>query len=157
MKRGILIFLAVLLLAAVAQAEEFKPLKPSTTEKCPVCGMFVTKYPDWLAQINFKDGSHVFFDGVKDMMKYYFNLDKYNPQKKVADIAAVFVTEYYSLSMTDGFKALYVVGSNVYGPMGRELIPFKDETEAKEFMKDHAGESLVVFPGITPELVQKLD
>jgi nitrous oxide reductase accessory protein NosL len=119
--------------------------------------MFVAKYPDWLAQITFKDGSYAFFDGVKDMMKYYFNLAKYNPKKKVEDIAAMFVTEYYSLGVTDGFKAFYVVGSNVYGPMGRELIPFKDEAEAREFMKDHAGESLVVFAGITPELIKKLD
>ncbi|OGP74311.1 MAG: nitrous oxide reductase accessory protein NosL [Deltaproteobacteria bacterium RBG_13_58_19] len=156
-KRGTLIFIAILLIASSSGAEEFKQLKPSAAEKCPVCGMFVAKYPDWLAQITFKDGSQVFFDGVKDMMKYYFNLAKYNPKKKVTDIAAVFVTEYYSLSMTDGFKALYVVGSNVYGPMGRELIPFKDEAEAKEFMKDHAGESLVVFSGITPQLIQKLD
>jgi copper chaperone NosL len=157
MKRGILIFIALVLMASSAWAEEFKPLKPSAGEKCPVCGMFVAKYPDFLAQITFKDGSHVFFDGVKDMMKYYFNLARYNPKKKVADIAAVFVTEYYSLSITDGFKALYVEGSDVYGPMGRELIPFKNEAEAKEFMKDHAGVSLVVFSGITPEMIQKLD
>ena len=32
-------------------------------------------------------------------------------------------------------KAFYVIGSNVYGPMGEELIPFKNEDEAKKFMK----------------------
>ncbi len=157
MKRVILVFIAAILLASVSLADEFKPIKPSPADKCPVCGMFVAKYPDWLAQITFKDGSHVFFDGVKDLMKYYFHLAKYNPRKKMEDVAAIFVTEYYSLSMTDGFKAVYVVGSNVYGPMGRELIPFKEEAEAKEFMKDHAGESLVLFSGITPELIQRLD
>jgi nitrous oxide reductase accessory protein NosL len=119
--------------------------------------MFVAKYPDWSAQITIKDGHHVFFDGVKDMMKYYFDLPKYKPGKKTSDIAAMFVTEYYSLMVIDGLKAYYVVGSDVYGPMGRELIPFAQESAAKEFMRDHGGKSLVKFPEITLELIKSLD
>ena len=38
--------------------------------RCPVCGMFVAKYPQWLAQINMSDGYAEFFDGVKDMLAY---------------------------------------------------------------------------------------
>jgi len=41
-------------------------------EKCPICGMFVYKYPKWAAQIFYKD-THFSFDGAKDMMKYYFD------------------------------------------------------------------------------------
>ena len=151
---------ALVLLAfmvTLALAAEVKPLKPSPTDKCPVCGMFVAKYPDWLAQITFKDGSHDFFDGVKDMMKYYFNIPKYKPGKKAADIAAVFVKDYYSMKMIDGLKAYYVVGSDVYGPMGRELIPFAQESAAKEFMRDHGGKSLLKFPEITIQLIKTLD
>ena len=48
--------------------------------------MFVAKYPDWLAQIIFKDGTTFFFDGTKDMFKFYFNLQRYSPKKKVEDI-----------------------------------------------------------------------
>ena len=42
------------------------------------------------------------------------------------------MTDYYSLKLSDGLKAYYVFGSNVYGPMGKELVPFKEEAEAKE-------------------------
>ena len=148
---------AILLTVTTSLAAEVKPAKPAAGDKCPVCGMFVAKFPDFLAEIVFKDGSHAFFDGVKDMMKYYFDLPKYNPTKKQADIAAIFVNDYYSLSPTDGFTAYYVFGSNVYGPMGKELVPFKAESEAKEFMKDHAGKELYRFNKITPELIKLLE
>ena len=40
--------------------------------KCPVCGMFVSKYPKWVAQIKIKMDIYHYFDGVKDMMKFLF-------------------------------------------------------------------------------------
>jgi copper chaperone NosL len=145
------------LTAAISLADEIKPAKPAPADKCPVCGMFVAKYPDFVARIVFKDGAYAFFDGVKDMMKYYFNLAKYNSGKQVADIASIAVTDYYTLTMIDGLTAYYVIGSDVYGPMGKELIPFKGEAEAKEFMKDHAGKSILSFKAIKPETLIGLD
>ncbi|MHB8066654.1 MAG: nitrous oxide reductase accessory protein NosL [Desulfobaccales bacterium] len=152
------LLIAVILLTTTASlAAEVKPAAPAARDKCPVCGMFVAKYPDFLAEIVFKDGSHAFFDGVKDMMKYYFDLPKYNPAKSTADIGAIFVNDYYSLSPTDGLKAYFVFGSNVYGPMGKELIPFKEEAEAKDFVKDHAGQSIYKFNDINIHLIKTLD
>jgi nitrous oxide reductase accessory protein NosL len=100
-----------------------KPLKPSPKDKCPVCGMFVAKYPDFLAEILFKDGSYAVFDGTKDMFKYYLNLKKYNASKRLEDIDSIYVTDYYRLTLIDGLPADYVLGSDIYGPMGREQIP----------------------------------
>ena len=56
----------ILLAASVAWAGDPAPEKPSPTDKCPVCGMFVAKYPDFLARIVFQDGSYAFFDGSKE-------------------------------------------------------------------------------------------
>ena len=119
--------------------------------------MFVAKYPDFIAGIKFKDGTLAFFDGAKDMFKYYFDLKKYNPNKKQADIDSIRVTDYYDLAVINGLKAFYVVGSDVYGPMGRELIPFSREADAREFLKDHKGKSLLGFQEVTPALIQTLD
>jgi copper chaperone NosL len=157
MKAFRLTIVAVLLSLSLAIAAEVGPVKPSKGDKCPVCGMFVAKYPDFLAQIVYKDGSHAFFDGVKDLFKYYFNIKKYNAAKDVADIAAVYVTDYYSMSPIGGRNALYVTGSDVLGPMGHELIPFAKEADAREFMKDHAGKNLVRFEEVTPGLIAGLD
>jgi copper chaperone NosL len=138
-------------------AQERGPLTPGPKDKCPVCGMFVAKYPDFVAVVSFRDGTHAYFDGVKDMMKYYFNLQKYNPSKKRSDIVQIHVTDYYSLSLIDGSKAYYVSGSDIYGPMGREFIPFEKEGDAGEFLKDHRGKSVLQFQDMNTELVMRLD
>lgn len=140
-----------------AFADDIKPVKPFPEEKCPVCGMFVAKFPSFAAQIVFKDGSRACFDGSKDMFKYYFNMKKYDPSRNSTDITAIFVTDYYNLVPIDGLKAQYVVGSNVFGPMGRELIPFENEADAKQFMADHAGKSLLQFNAVTGDLIKELD
>jgi len=156
-KRVAVLFLIWILFAFPLWAGESAPVKPGPGDKCPVCGMFVAKYPDWIAEIVFKDGSVVFFDGVKDMLKYYFNLKKYNPRKTQADIRAVFVTDYYTVEFVDGRTAFYVSGSDVYGPMGKELIPFEKEAEAREFLKDHKGKAVLAFNQIDADVIKGLD
>ena len=140
-----------------AWGDDKLPPKPAAKDKCPVCGMFVAKYPDFLVAITYGDGSWVYFDGAKDMFKYYFDVSKYHSSRKQSQIQSVYVTDYYNLTYVDAYEALYVIGSDVYGPMGRELIPFETETDAREFMQDHQGESLVRFREVTPSLVKSLD
>ena len=134
-----------------------KPIKPLARDKCPVCGMFVEKYPDFLAEVLFKDGSYAVFDGTKDMFKYYFNLKKYNPKKRLQDIDSIYVTDYYNLTLIDGYRAFYVMGADVYGPMGKELVPIENEGGAKEFMGDHKGKSILKFKQITRDTLKDLD
>ena len=157
MKRLGIAVLFVLLTGSLLGAEDPKPVKPSTKDKCPVCGMFVAKYPDWLAQVIFKDGSLAYFDGAKDMFKYLFNLKKYNPSKKPVDIRAIHVTDYYDLTFINGQEAYYVTGSDIYGPMGRELIPFQKEADARGFLQDHKGKTLLKFKDVTAEIIKGLD
>ena len=148
---------AVLLITGIGLAETKGPVKPSREDKCPVCGMFVYKYPDWLAEIIFKDGSAVFFDGVKDLVKYYFNLKEYSPGRNKRDIAAIYVKEYYDMKLIDARKAFFIMGSDVYGPMGHELIPFATEEDARTFMIDHKAKRILRFGEITPRVLEILD
>jgi nitrous oxide reductase accessory protein NosL len=119
--------------------------------------MFVEKYPDWTSQVIFKDGSHALFDGAKDLFKYYFGLKKYNPAHIQSDIGAVYVMDYYRVELVDARMAYFVIGSDVYGPMGRELIPFAKADDAQEFMRDHRGKAIIRFRDVTPELLKGLD
>jgi copper chaperone NosL len=157
MKRLLLVLVFILLSVSLSWAGDAKPRKPDPKDKCPVCGMFIAKYPDYVAQIIFRDGSCVFFDGVKDMMKYYFKLSTYGPSQARNNIAAIYVTDYYKLEPVDGFSATYVSGSDVFGPMGKELIPFEKESEAKEFLKDHKGKTCLRFQDIDEALLGSLD
>ena len=134
-------------------ADKSKMINIPEDAKCPVCGMFVSKFPKWVAQIQLQDGHNHYFDGVKDMMKFYFNPTKYHAHSN-EQILQMNVTDYYSLESTDAKKAYYVLGSNVYGPMGEELIPFKNEDEAKKFMTDHFGKKVVSFDEIKEEMIK---
>lgn len=131
-------------------------------EKCPVCGMFTYKYPRWAAQIYYKHGDHEHrysFDGVKDLMKFYFNPMKWGDYKhsKLENITRILVTDYYTQKAIDGTKAFYVIRSDIYGPMGHELIPFESEDDAKNFKLDHNGKKIIKFEDIIEEEVYKLD
>ena len=152
---GLLLVLAVA--AQSAAAGSLPPLSPSAKDKCPVCGMFVAKYPDWLAQVRFKDQKTVFFDGAKDFFKYYFKIKNYHPARSAADVGAVYVTDYYTVRFIDAAAAFFVAGSDVYGPMGRELIGFSSEENAKEFRRDHRGRKILRFGEVSPELLRTLD
>lgn len=152
-----IVMVALVGLTTVVFAADMKPRKPGPGDKCPVCGMFVSKYSDFAAQIQFRDGTVAFFDGPKDLFAYYQGLSRYNPKEKQSDVAAVFVTSYYNLTPIDGFSAWYVAGSDVYGPMGRELIPFAKESEAREFSRDHNGKAVLRFRVITPAVVEGLN
>ena len=137
-------------------------VKVNEDEKCPVCGMFTYKYPRWAAQIFYKHGDHEHrysFDGVKDLMKFYFNPMKWGDYKnsKIENITKILVTDYYSQKAIDGRTAFYVIRSDIYGPMGHELIPFEDEDDAKTFNIDHNGRVIIRFEDIIEEEVYKLD
>lgn len=151
------LLIAFLLINAVAGAAEKEMPKPTAKDKCPVCGMFVSKYPDWTTAILFKNGSHVFFDGAKDMFKYLFDMKRYDPSKKADDVQSVMVKDYYRLNWTDARKAWFVMGSNIYGPMGRELVAMEKEGDAKEFMTDHKGKRILRFEEVTREVMKSLD
>jgi copper chaperone NosL len=125
--------------------------------KCPVCGMFVAKFPDWTATARFKDGTTSYYDGPKDMFSHYFDTARYTPGKRQADIVVLAVKEYYSLAMIDARTAYFVVGSDVYGPMGSELIPFKTEKDANSFKLDHKGKRVLRFNEITRQTIKLLN
>ena len=126
--------------------------------KCPVCGMFVAKYPKWAAEITYVDGKKVYFDGVKDMMKFLFKSEALVTTIDTTQrITSIFVTDYYTTQKLEAKKVWYVVGSNVFGPMGHELISFGNRDDAESFRKDHGGKMVMEFSQITPLIVKGLD
>ena len=150
--------LAALLLACwAALAAAQMPPKPGPKDLCAVCGMLVAKYPNWTATVVWKDGHAHHFDGAKDMFKFLHALDKYVPGHKREDIAGLFVTDFYNLEKIDARKALYVVGSDVLGPMGFELVPLAGKDDAGDFMKDHKGKRIYAFDQVSPRIVAAVD
>jgi copper chaperone NosL len=148
--------LFVLLTGAAAAAPAAGYVKPKDKDKCPVCGMFVYKYPDWVAEVLFKDGAYAVFDGAKDLFKYL--LDPSGPGgKRRKEMTGIIVTDYYAVRPIDAEQAFYVIGSDQYGPMGKELVPFERQQDAQEFLKDHQGKRIIRFRDVTPAVLQELE
>ncbi len=149
----ICILLSFVLFCRSTYAAGFVP--PTKKDKCPVCGMFVYKYKKWVAEIIFKDGTHKLFDGCKDMFKYYFKMKRFEKRLKKEDISDLYVTEYYTTKSMKVDSLYFVIGSDVLGPMGHELIPVKGETEAKIFKLDHGGKKIYRFSEITADVIPR--
>jgi hypothetical protein len=91
-------------------------------------------------------------------MKFYFEPAKWGYDASIKDhIKKMVVRDYYTLKPVWAKAAWYVVGSDVYGPMGNELIPFASKEAAENFMKDHHGKKVLRFDEISEALVYKLD
>lgn len=144
--------LSGLLMATPLLAQPSKEISPQ--DRCSVCGMFVAKYPNWITQARLSNGTVKFFDGVKDLMVFSFNPASFGaPGQKLQEL---WVKDYYTLAWIDGRAAWYVIGSDVYGPMGHEFIPFSSAAAAENFRKDHKGTKVVRFDEITESLVQSM-
>jgi copper chaperone NosL len=148
------LFLSVWVTVAAAQTP---PPKPGPKDLCPVCGMLVSKYPHWVATIVYKDGHTHHFDGAKDMFKFWFEPAKYAAGHSREQMARLTVTDYYNLQQVDAKTAFYVIGSDVLGPMGYELVPLATTADANDFMKEHQGKRILRFDQVTRDLPFQLD
>lgn len=158
MRRKLAVFCIASALAFSVGAQQAADVpKPGARDLCPVCGMLVSKYPNWTATVLYKDGHAHHFDGAKDLFKYLHELPKYAPGHRVEDISQIAVTDFYNLQKVDARKAFYVLGSDVLGPMGHELVPLATEADAADFMKDHKGKRVLSFGQVTKEVSEKLD
>ncbi len=154
MKKCLMVVLALCFLVAPVYSGAADPVtEVSDKERCPVCGMFVAKYKPWLAQLQMKDGSVHFFDGVKDMLAFFYEPGTYGG---TSSPEYIFVTDYYSQEWIDGKTAYYVTGSDVIGPMGHEFVPLASEEAAHSFLKDHKGSTVFRFEQITPVMVNEM-
>lgn len=147
---------AVLWLPLALAAPPVVP-KPGAMDLCPVCGMLVSKYPNWVAVVVYKDGHAHFFDGAKDLFKFIDRPQNYVPGHRREMIDALWVTEFYGLTRIDACKAFYVIGSDTHGPMGNEFVPLESEADARDFLKEHKGKRIVTFEQATPEMAIRLD
>jgi nitrous oxide reductase accessory protein NosL len=142
---------------AAAQALPAGPPRPGARDLCPVCGMLVSKYPNWVATIVYRDGHAHHFDGAKDMFKFWFDPPKYAAGHSREMMASLWVTDFYNLQKIEARKAWYVAGSDVLGPMGHEFVPLATKADAEDFLKDHKGRQILRFDQVTAETLRQAD
>lgn len=123
---------------------------------CPVCGAVVAKHPGWIAQVVYDDGIALFFDGAKDLFRFLLSPRRTTSDPSQAPVAGMFVTSHSTGEVIDARNAFFVVGSDVRGPAGEELVAYGSVSEAREFSKRHSGTRVVGFEQVNLELLSEL-
>lgn len=151
--RSLLGLIATLALAATTPqpvtAADAEVPGPGAKDRCAVCGMFVAPFPNWVAAVVFEDGTIAYFDGPKDMFRYAFAVETFDSSRKPDQIRSLWVTEYYTTTLMPAAELFFVVGSDVLGPMGHELVPIRGQEAAQTFSVDHHGSAVHSLEEIT--------
>jgi len=100
-------------LCAVAECPD-----PGDRDTCPVCGMFVARYPEWVATVVYRDGHAHHFGRREGPLQVPARPRPLAPGHRADDIATIAVTDYYAVQRVDARSAWYVIGSDMLGPMG---------------------------------------
>ena len=124
--------------------------------RCPVCGMYPARSPDWAAQVIFANGDAQFFDSPLSLFMYLGDVARYSPGRSADEIVAHYVTDVPSRSWVDARSAFYVTGSTAKGPMRAGNLPaFASQDAARQFAAQRGGKVLA-YAGVDAELVAQL-
>jgi len=120
-------------------------------DRCAQCGMFVDVSPRWQAGATARDGAALKFDTPRCLMTYLRGASG-------RGVREPWVTEYYTLAHVpagDG-ATRFVTGSDVTGPMGRDLVPVRGDDAARRFARQHGGRRILRFREIDAAVLQAL-
>ena len=124
--------------------------------RCPVCGMFPARSPDWAAQVIFANGDAQFFDSPLSLFMYLSDVARYSPGRSADEIVARYVTDVSSKSWTDARSAFYVHGSSAKGPMRAGNLPaFASKKAALQFAAQRGG-TVLAYADVDAALVTQL-
>jgi nitrous oxide reductase accessory protein NosL len=140
----------------VTSAADLSPQYVQRSTRCPVCGMYPYRTPQWTAQIVFNDQSASSFDSPVDLFRFLGNMALFDKQHKAADIGAIYVADYNTKTLSDAKKAFFVLGSKALGPMNDPNLPaFATRDAADAFVKAQGGKVLA-FGEVTRDIIKSL-
>ncbi len=124
--------------------------------RCPVCGMYPARAPDWAAQVIFENGDAQFFDSPLSLFMYVQDVERYSPGRSVTQIRARYVNDGSSKRWIAAETAWYVHGSNALGPMRAGNLPaFSSQEDALQFTRQRGGHVLK-FTDVGRDLIEPL-
>jgi len=125
--------------------------------RCPVCGMYPARSPEWAAQVIFDNGDTQFFDSPLSLFTYLQDVGRYTAGRRASDIAASFVTDTSNGAWISAPDAVYVSGSNAVGPMRAGNFPAFASVAAAQGFASSRGGVLLSAGEISPQLLQNLN
>jgi hypothetical protein len=65
------------------------------------------------------------------------------------------VQEYYDRQLRDGNDVRFVIGGDVVGPMGPDIVPV-DPPRASKFIQDHSADRALRLDEVTPQILSSI-
>ncbi|MBL8458408.1 MAG: nitrous oxide reductase accessory protein NosL [Zoogloea sp.] len=143
-------------LAPMVAAADLSPQYVQRSARCPVCGMYPYRSPQWMGQIVFNDQTASTFDSPVDMFRFLNNMVLFDKQHKPADVGAIWVADFGTKAWVDARKAFYVIGSKALGPMNDPNLPAFATREAADAHINAQGGKVMLFGEVTREVIKSL-
>lgn len=132
---------------AQAEASDTKG-QPAEEYDCAKCGMPTQEFPQTASRA-INQGKAVHFCCNKCLFGYLIKdqPEGFNPESLV-------VKDYYSQEEISGEEAIYVVGSDVSGPMGAEFVAHKTVEDAETFTQEHKGQRMAKMKDFDEDFIK---
>lgn len=115
-------------------------------QRCELCGMRIDPRSGWRAGGRSASGE-VLFDTPKCLFRYHL---------REGGVREPWAIEYYSQERRPARELFYVIGTDLTGPMGRDLVPVSGREAADRLMREHHGERVLAFGEVTAAIVDDL-
>ena len=126
---------------------------------CLMRNIKVYKNPKWVAKIELKDSTNLFFSSPKSMFEFYQRPGKMNYLniKSEDDFKTIIVTDFSTLEPINAKGAFFVYGSSVTSPAGDDLPAFDSYKAASQFSKKYHGSRVLNFQEVSDGLIKLLN
>lgn len=114
---------------------------------CPICNMGLESSTLGPAAVIFKDGKVVGFHSAGHMFAYILAPVKHSISTE--NIKNTYVTDDGTKKFVDAKQAFFVVGSDVMGSMGPDLVAFAKKEDAEKFSSEHKGKRVASYAEVT--------
>jgi nitrous oxide reductase accessory protein NosL len=118
-------------------------------DRCAKCGMLVDDHPRTIAGAVDRSGKAERFCCPRCMFVWLRG-------ERGEGARDIWITEYYKQQRTPIDQVFFVMGSDVTGPMGKDLVPVAERTAAERFLQDHHGSRILQAGEITTELLKEI-
>lgn len=137
-----------LLITLASSALVLFPLSACKKEaRCKHCGMRIDPTSAWRAELIGEDGKVTAFDTPRCALTSW--------RTGTTPAKTIRVQEYYDRQTRDGSELRFVIGGDVVGPMGPDLVPV-DPARSSKFIQDHGADRALKLEEITPQVLASI-
>ena len=115
--------------------------------RCKHCGMKIDPASAWHTELVGDDGKVTAFDTPRCALTSW--------RSGTTPAKTIRVQEYYDRKPRDGHEVRFVIGGDVVGPMGPDLVPV-DPPRSSKFIQDHSADRALALDEITTQVLASI-